>query len=423
MVNEFKKQQVKQVEGLIKKYPVVGIVNMHALPTPQLQRMRKKLRDSVELFVTKKRLIKIALQNLKKDKNGIEVLEEHMKGIPALLLSKENPFKLFSILQKNKSKAAAKAGQIAPNDIEIKAGPTPFAPGPIISELGNLGLKTKVEAGKIDIIADKVLVKEGEEISTEISSLLLRLGIEPMEVGLDLVAVYENGDIFTKDVLAIDEDEYFNNFTQAQRWAFNLSIEAGVLNDSTSEFLVQKAFKEAKAVALEGNILNDVTKETILAKAEAGMKALEKELNLPPKTENPKVEAKKEDKPKEVKVEEKKDSVEVTKEPVKEETKQLPNEDTNDNKDDLIEKEDKPKEVKKDSVEVTKEPVKEETKQLPNEDTNDNKDDLIEKEDKPKEVKVEEKTTDDKVDDMVDAWKKKKEPKPSAKDLVEESKE
>ena len=380
MVNEFKKQQVKQVEGLIKKYPVVGIVNMHALPTPQLQRMRKKLRDSVELFVTKKRLIKIALQNLKKDKNGIEVLEEHMKGIPALLLSKENPFKLFSILQKNKSKAAAKAGQIAPNDIEIKAGPTPFAPGPIISELGNLGLKTKVEAGKIDIIADKVLVKEGEEISTEISSLLLRLGIEPMEVGLDLVAVYENGDIFTKDVLAIDEDEYFNNFTQAQRWAFNLSIEAGVLNDSTSEFLVQKAFKEAKAVALEGNILNDVTKETILAKAEAGMKALEKELNLPPKTENPKVEAKKEDKPKE-----KKDPVEVTKEPVKEDKK--------------------------------------ESKQLPNEDTNDNKDDLIEKEDKPKEVKVEEKTTDDKVDDMVDAWKKKKEPKPSAKDLVEESKE
>jgi len=65
--------------------------------------------------------------------------------MPALLFTKENPFKLYNKLQKSKSSAPAKAGQTAPSEIVVPKGPTPFAPGPIIGELGALGIKTAVE--------------------------------------------------------------------------------------------------------------------------------------------------------------------------------------------------------------------------------------------------------------------------------------
>mgnify|MGYP000252813721 CR=1 FL=1 len=76
---------------------------------------------------------------------NMDQLTEKIKGMPALLFSKENPFTLYSILQKNKSPAPAKANQEAPKDIVVSAGPTTFAPGPIISELAEVGIKTKVD--------------------------------------------------------------------------------------------------------------------------------------------------------------------------------------------------------------------------------------------------------------------------------------
>jgi len=278
--HDAKRAEVEKLKKLIKDSPIVGIVNMQNLPMAQLQRMRKKLRSDLTLYMSKKRLIRLALEDVNKSRKGIDKLDAYMKGMPALMLTKENPFRLYAIIQKNKSKAAAKAGQEAPSDIVVSAGPTPFAPGPIISELGSFGLKTKVTDGKIEIIEERVVAKEGDVISPELASLLMRLGIEPMEVGLDLISVYEDGAIYEKSVLAVDEKEYFNNFIQAETWAFNLAMEAGVLNSKTTELLVQKAFRDSKAVAIEGNIINDVTAGEILAKAEREMKSVESKVDF-----------------------------------------------------------------------------------------------------------------------------------------------
>ena len=89
-----------------------------------------------------------------------------------------------------------------------------------------------------------------------------------MEVGLDLVAVWENGTIFGAKQLHIDEAEYEQNLTQAAQWAMNLAVEMAYLCAETTEILLQKAFKEAKSLGVESAILNDETKEDILAKAE-----------------------------------------------------------------------------------------------------------------------------------------------------------
>lgn len=266
-VSESKKKEVQQLTKLIEEYPIVGVVNMENLPAKQLQIMREKLRENVLIRMSKGRLIKIALTNAKKE-HVIE-LTKHLKGMPALLFTRDSPFKLFKTLKKNKSKTAIKAGQKAPSDIVVPAGPTPFAPGPIIGELGALKIKAGIEGGKVAIKEDALVAKEGDVATEKLAGVLSRLGIEPMLIGLDLVAAYENGDILTKEVLDVDEDAYLAQLRQGHREALTLALETGYPTGDTILLLVQKAFTESKTVALETGILNKDTINELLAKAEA----------------------------------------------------------------------------------------------------------------------------------------------------------
>ena len=140
----------------------------HGTASARNKRQTQTKRQS-RVAMTNRRLLKIAFAEAAKKKPGIESLLPHCKGMPALLFTKENPFSLFKLIKANKSPAPAKPGQKAPTDLKILAGPTPFAPGPVISELAALGLKTKVDAGKINIVADAIVCKEGAVISDKLA--------------------------------------------------------------------------------------------------------------------------------------------------------------------------------------------------------------------------------------------------------------
>ncbi|MBI1968564.1 50S ribosomal protein L10 [Candidatus Woesearchaeota archaeon] len=273
MASEKKQQLVKELLEQVKEHPVVGLVNLENLPAQQLQRMRQMLMKSgVSIRMARKNLLSLALQQ--SGKEHIDQLVGRMSGLPALLFARANPFTLYKTIQKNKSKAPAKPGQKAPRDISVKAGPTNFAPGPIISELAAVGIKTKVENGKLAVIQDTVIVHEGQEISPKVAETLKRLDIQPMEIGLDLVGVWENGVIFGAKQLHIDEKEYVGNFVQAAQWAMNLAMEAAFPAAETIEMLFQKAFRDAKALALEQEIMTDLTAGELIEKGERQAHAL-----------------------------------------------------------------------------------------------------------------------------------------------------
>ncbi|HLC46513.1 MAG TPA: 50S ribosomal protein L10 [Candidatus Nanoarchaeia archaeon] len=268
-VAQEKKDVVAQMQKLMQDYPIVAILNMESMPAPQMQKIRSQMRGKADILMTKRRLMKIAIDKVKDKKKNIEAIIPHLKGMPALLFTKDNPFAIYKFIGKNKSPAPAKAGQEAPKDIIVPAGPTPFAPGPIIGELGAFKIKTGVENGKVVIKQDCVVAKAGDKINAALASVLTRLGIQPMEIGLDITAIYEDGMIYTRSVLDVDESQYIANVLQAHSWALNLGVEAGIFNTVTTEVMLQKAFRESKAVALEGNILADAVVGELLAKAEA----------------------------------------------------------------------------------------------------------------------------------------------------------
>ena len=279
-VADYKKKVVENITNLISQYPIVGAVNMENLPATQLQQMRAQLRGKVVITMTKRRIMKIAIEQAKLKKKGIEKLEPYLKGMPALIFTKENPFALFKTLKKNKSPAPAKAGQTAPKDIIVNKGSTSFAPGPVIGELAQAGIKAGVEGGKVAIREDSVVVKEGEKIKPNIAAILTRLGIEPMEVGLDLTAVYENGVIYEKKVLDIDEDKFNADLQSAASYAVNLSVFAAYPTKETIELMLSQAFGDAKALGLSQRIIDDEIIDELLGMAEQSMLSLKSAANI-----------------------------------------------------------------------------------------------------------------------------------------------
>lgn len=224
--------------------------------------------------------MKLAIEQTKSKKKGIEKLEAHLGGMPALIFTKENPFRLSKTLQKSKSPAPAKPGQTAPRDIIVNKGATSFAPGPIIGELTMAGIKAGVEAGKVAIKEDTVVVKAGEKIKPKVAEILTRLGIQPMEVGLDLVAVYENGLIYTRDVLSIDEAEYKNRLANASRRAFNLANYIAYPTKETIALLIGRAYNDSKALGIAQNIFDKEIIDILLGKAEQQMLSLKAIANI-----------------------------------------------------------------------------------------------------------------------------------------------
>ena len=275
-VSDTKTKTVEEFVKLINEYPVIAIVDVENLPARQLMHMRHSLRGKAHLLMTKHRLMKIALE--KSNKKDISKLAEHFRGMPAMLFSKENPFSLFKTLKKSKSAAPIKAGQVTPKDILVKAGGTGFAPGPIIGELGSFGIKAGIDGGKVAIKEDKVVAKEGDVINAKLAGILQRLEIHPMEIGLNLTAAYENGDILTKNVLDIDEDAFLDSIKQAYSDALRLTLSLALPTKENIVMLVQNAHRDAAALALEQMIMTKDNKEQILAKAEAQARSVKNKI-------------------------------------------------------------------------------------------------------------------------------------------------
>jgi large subunit ribosomal protein L10 len=354
---------------MIVSSPVIGIANIEGIPARQIQKMRRNLINKTSMVVSKNTLFDLALKEAAKQKEGIDRLIEIIDGPTALIATQLNPFKLFKELESTKTEAPAKGGEIATEDIEVKAGQTSFKPGPIVGELQKAGIPAKIEGGAVVISKDKVMVKQGEKIPAVVAKVLTRLEIYPLTVGLDLRGVFEDGTFFPKAVLQIDETIYINNVRLAAVQAMNLAIYAGYTTKITIKPLLLKAHSDALNLAVNAKIFTKESIDVLLQKANVQM------LSLALKTQDaldddlrtllslPTKELKKEEKPVEIK-KEKEEEVEKA-QPEKEKTDEIKKE-----KEVEKEKEEKPVEIKKEKKEEVEKAQPEKEKTDENKDKN-----------------------------------------------------
>jgi len=261
-----KAQEVEEIRKLVQAHTALGIANLQKVRAAQLQELKKKLKDVAQIQVIKNTLMKRALTELK-DKPNMEKLEGFLSGSNIFLFTDLNPFKLALLLEKGRVKTTAKAGDIAAIDVIVPAGNTGLPPGPIISQLGSVGLPTRIEAGSVWVNRDTLVAKRGDLIDARLAGVLSKLGIKPVEVGLILKAIYENGLVFTEDQLHLDIDDFKRNIMEAQLNALNLSINIAYPLSENISLLVQTAHRKALNLALNASIPTSETIGHLLRKA------------------------------------------------------------------------------------------------------------------------------------------------------------
>ena len=281
-----KEAQIDTIVKLANENSVIGLADLSGISSKAIQGIRTSLRSGeiqASLKVAKNSLKSLALKRVS-DKATKKVLEEFLSkinGSCALIFSNANPFTLQRFLNKNNVPAPAKAGQIAPVDVYIPEGSTNLDPGPIISELGSIGLQTRIDKGKIRITKSAKVLSVGDTVSETHATVLTRLGIQPFTVSLKISHVLENGEIIDGKFLEVDEDGIISDLKHAYISALALAVNPKVAyySEETIPYLLSNAIRQALGLSIESNYLTDNNLALLLAKSKAQALQLKSELS------------------------------------------------------------------------------------------------------------------------------------------------
>jgi large subunit ribosomal protein L10 len=283
-IAEWKVEALKQLQVLLKEYPVIAAADLTKVRSSQIHELRKRLRDRVTMLVAKNNLLRKAVEVSGGQDERMGEFVKDLIGSNILLLTEINPFRLVILLEKSKVRVPAKGGDIATGDIMIPAGNTSIPPGPVIGEFGEIRVPTRIEGGSIWVAKDTVVASKGDTITPKMASVLSKLGIKPMEAGLTLTRAFDNGLILGPDDLRVDLTAYRKDITQAITNALGLSIETGYVTPESAPRIIGKGFREAMALATEAGYVTKDTIEFVLRRAVASATVLER---LVPKQEAP----------------------------------------------------------------------------------------------------------------------------------------
>lgn len=237
---------VKELEDLIKSNRTILIASVKNLPASQFQEIGKKLRGKAVVKIPRKSLMIRAIEDSGDEK--LKKIEKYVQDSTAVLFSDDDSFELAAELIQNKSPAKAKAGQIAPGDIEVEAGPTELVPGPAISELGALGIQIQIEKGKITIKAPKVIVKAGEKISDGAASLMNKLDMKPFSIGFVPLSAFDTKEKKLYSEITIDTEETLNSMKASHRKALGFAARIGFAAEDTIGLLLARASAYANKI-------------------------------------------------------------------------------------------------------------------------------------------------------------------------------
>ena len=236
--------------------------------------MRETLRQQMVMTMAKKTLVRRAWKKVGLSEDELDRLLDGVTQPMLVQTDDLNAFQLFAELEKTRTGRPAKAGDIAPNDIVIEAGPTSFPPGPIVGEFNSVGIPAKIEKGKVAILKTVTAVEAGETISADLGLMLSKLEINPIEIGLILSGAIEGGVVMAAEDLDLDLSGFTANVKSATSGAFNLACNIGWFTNETMPVLISKAAGEAMAVAVEADIHNEETMPILINRAHARMLAV-----------------------------------------------------------------------------------------------------------------------------------------------------
>ncbi|KAI0833322.1 60S acidic ribosomal protein P0 [Trametes gibbosa] len=239
----------QKLKELVAKFPSIFIVNVDNVGSNQMHQIRVALRGKGVVVMGKNTMVRRALRSILSEYPQFERLLPHVKGNIGFVFTSGDLKEIREIITANKVAAPARAGALAPKDVIIPGGNTGMEPGKT-SFFQALGIPTKIARGTIEIVADVQVVTAGTRVGPSEATLLNMLNISPFTYGMSVVQIFDQGNIFSPDVLDISDTELLDRFLSGIKTIAAISL---ALNYPTVVSVVHSlvnSYKNLLAVAL-----------------------------------------------------------------------------------------------------------------------------------------------------------------------------
>lgn len=266
---------VEEQRKLLKKYKVIGVVQLKGVPDRLLQSTKNQLRATTKFVMGRKTLLHMILEGDKQAK----MLAGDITETSAIILSNEDPFALYGKFKSNSMRLAAKPGQVAPEDVSIVEGETGIQPGQTVTDLKSAGIDVQIQKGKVVITKTKVVVKKGEVISGNMAKALHTLDVLPFRAVIEPISLLSEGMVFNKRVLGITQESTTQELMLCFRNALCICLEANIINSYTINTLIAKAYNGALHLGLEAKLLDSGIVDLLLASAASQAAALNSKID------------------------------------------------------------------------------------------------------------------------------------------------
>ena len=197
--------------GVIAHSASIFIVNVDNVGSNQMHQIRVALRGKGVVVMGKNTMVRRALRSILAEFPQFERLLPHVKGNIGFVFTSGDLKEIRDIITANKVAAPARAGALAPKNVSIPAGNTGIEPGKT-SFFQALGIPTKIARGTIEIVSDVQVVTAGTRVGPSEATLLNMLNISPFTYGMTVVQIFDQGNIFSPDVLDVSDKELLDRF-------------------------------------------------------------------------------------------------------------------------------------------------------------------------------------------------------------------
>ncbi|KIK10170.1 hypothetical protein K443DRAFT_670797 [Laccaria amethystina LaAM-08-1] len=238
-----------KLKELLNKYASIFLVNVDNVGSNQMHQIRVALRGKGVVLMGKNTMVRRALRSILAEYPQYERLLPYVKGNIGFVFTDEDLKEIREIIVANKVAAPARAGAFAPKDVTVPAGNTGMEPGKT-SFFQALGVPTKIARGTIEIVSDVKVVVAGTRVGTSEATLLNMLNISPFTYGMTVVQIFDQGNIFSPDVLDIDENELIDRFLSGIKTVAAISLALNYPTIVSVTHTLVNAYKNLIAISL-----------------------------------------------------------------------------------------------------------------------------------------------------------------------------
>jgi large subunit ribosomal protein LP0 len=239
--------------ALLDEYPKCFLVGADNVSSKQMQQIRMSMRGYGIVLMGKNTMMRKAIRGHMNNNPDLERLLPHIRGNIGFVFTSGDLIEVRDKLLENKVAAPARAGAISPVDVIVPAQNTGLGPEKT-SFFQALAIPTKISRGTIEIINDVKLLKPGDKVGASESTLLNMLKISPFTYGLEIQQVYDQGTVFSPEVLDITDDDIRAKFMEGVRNIASVCLQIGYPTVASVPHSIVNGFKNLLAIAAETEI-------------------------------------------------------------------------------------------------------------------------------------------------------------------------